>query len=129
MATRRPGEPYGPAYAGRVLHIVREIEQRTDYQGWVPLPDDDRYTIRVRAIDESDNSLALSATLAQSTDAQGRRWVAGYVPLGATATDAPLRWEIVAEDTDTADADGLNDHATLVLEEWRQRILAKPPEA
>lgn len=117
--------PYGPAFAGRGLLIVRQVLAKLNASAWAGKNiSAARWTYRLRAWDEDDTSAHLvNEEIAKSTTDDTTGWLDDYVACGSTVRDT-LLWQIVEVDGDNTDAATPSGQRELVLESWRQPILA-----
>lgn len=118
--------PYGPAHAGSGLRIQRQILDKPNASAWVGLDITTRWTYRLRAWAESDpQTFFIDDAIAASTDDGTEGWLDDYVSCGQVVRDV-LRWQIVEVDGDNADANTPTGQREVILEQWRQPILAGP---
>ncbi len=122
--------PYGDAWAGRGLRIVRQVLEQTDADGFSAKDiSAARFTYRVRAWSTGTTpALVIDQVIDKSSTDSATGWLDDYVPLGTTAYDQ-LRWQVVEVDGSNSDANTPTGQREVVLEWWDQAIRTKPPTA
>lgn len=118
--------PYGIAWAGRGLRIVRQIEEKLTASGWAGKDiSGSRWVYRVRAFDEAANDMVVDEVVTKSATDSATGWLNHYLALGLT-TYPVLRWELVEVDTSNNDSSTPTGDPEVVLETWYQDVKAKP---
>ena len=129
MSVKLSKPPYGEAYAGRGLRVVRQVEEKLSDGSWAGKDiGAARFTYRIRAFNESVSPRVLiyDKPISKSTTAATTGWLDYYFPLGVTAYPV-LRWEWIEVDNDNTDASTPTTRSETVIEEWHQDVKTKPP--